>query len=171
MSFKVSNASGGCFEDDLFILPSGFKKMIDGRVSYSVEYFDRQRNRAKVFHILNPQSALVKRICRNEEFIKSGRLRQRFSLKKIESETFETKRGAVTHWPTVAEVKRLLAKGGFKNIEIFGNGLLMGLLLERYEKVTKAMQRQPQLFFEIERKLVPFVDPKKAFTLMLKATT
>jgi len=45
----------------------------------------------------------------------------------------------------------------------------MRLLLEGEQKVTKAMKEQPELFFEIERKFVRFVDPKKAYTIILKA--
>jgi ubiquinone/menaquinone biosynthesis C-methylase UbiE len=147
-----------------------FEKMIDGTVAYSVEYFDVRRNHTKVFHILNPQSILVRKICRNKEFIQTGRLKRQFPLKKIKKETIETRQSVVTHWPTIEEIRRLFLKGGFKNIKILGDGLLMGLLLEGDQKLTRAMKKQPELFFEMERKLIRFTDPRKAYTIILKAT-
>lgn len=152
------------------IVSQGFERLTDGGVSYSVEYFDRKRNHVKVFHVLNPQGAFAKKICRSEEFVKTGRLQRRFPLQKIENETIETRRGAMTHWPTVGEMRRLFTKKGFKDVSILGDGLLMGLVLEGDQRLIKTIQRQPQLFFEIEKKLVQFVDPKKAYTIILKAT-
>lgn len=151
------------------IISYGFEKMMDGAIAYSIEYFDVRRNHFKVFYVLNSQSTIVKKICEDEEFIQKGRLKQRFSLKKVKKETIETRHSAVTHWPTVEEIKKLFTKGGFKKIEILGDGLLMGFLLEGDPKVTGAMKKQPELFFEIERKLIPFIDPRKAHTIIVKA--
>jgi hypothetical protein len=144
--------------------------MIDGTVAYSVEYFDAERNHTKIFYILNPQSILVKKIRKNKEFIRTGKLKRQFPLKKIKDETIEIRHSVLTHWPDVDEIRRLFRKGGFKNIKILGDGLLMGLLLENDQKLTKAMKKQPELFFEMERKFIRFIDPRKAYTIILKAT-
>jgi len=152
------------------IISCGLEKLNNGAIAYSIEYFDAKRNHFKVFYILNPQSAIFKKICKNEEFVQTGRLKRRFPLKKIRKETIEIRRSVVTHWPSIDETKTLFSKAGFTNIEIFGDGLLMRLLLEGEQKVTKAMKEQPELFFEIERKFVRFVDPKKAYTMILKAS-
>lgn len=151
------------------VLSYCIEKTADGAVAYSVEYFDAKRNHFKIFYILNPNSRMVEKISVNDEFIKTGRLKRRFPLKEIRRETVETRRGTVTHWPTVNEVKMLFKKVGFRKIEVFGDGLLMGLLLEGDQKVVKVIQKQPKLFFEIEKKLIPFIDPKKAHTIILRA--
>ncbi len=152
------------------ILSYGFEKMIDGATAYSVEYFDVKRDHFKIFYVLNPQSTLNKKIREDKAFTKTGRLERRFPLWKIKKETIEIKQSVVTHWPTVHEMKRLFLEGGFENIEIFGDGLLMGLVLEGDQKITKAIKKQPELFFQIERRLVRFSDPRKALTIILKAT-
>lgn len=151
------------------VIFTGFEKMTNGRIAYSVENFDDNRNHTKVFYILDPQGAIAKKICKDEEFIQTGRLRQRFSFRKIKRETIETKQSVVTHWPTIDEMRMLFVEGGFKNIEIFGDGLLMGLLLEGDQKVTKTMKKQPELFFEVEKKLIRFINPARAPTIILKA--
>jgi len=146
-----------------------FERLVNGAIAYTEEYFDTRRNHVKLFYVLNPQSTIVEKISTDKEFIQTGRLKQEFPLKEIRKATIETRRGAVTHWPTVDEVKLLFRQGGFKGIKILGNGLLMGLFQEGDHKLTKALKRQPELFFEIERKLIPFINPKKAYTIILKA--
>lgn len=151
------------------IVLCGFEKMMDGAIAYSVERFDVRRNHIKVYYVLNPQSTIVKKISADDEFVRTGRLKREFALEEITEATVETRHGAVTHWPTVEEMRMLFRRGGFTSIEIFGDGLLMGLLQQGYNKVTTAMKRQPELFFEMERRLVPFIDPRKAHTIILKA--
>jgi len=151
------------------IISYGFERMMDGNVAYFVEHFDAKRNHVKVFYVLNPQSIILRKIREDEEFVQKGKLKRRFPLKEIRKETVETRRGAVTHWPSIDEMKTLFKEGGFENLEIFGNGLLIGWLEEGDSKVTKAMKKHPELFFEIERKLIPFIDPRKAHTIILKA--
>lgn len=151
------------------IVSYSFAKMNDGTVAYSVEHFDVKRDHFKVFHILDPNGAIMKKIRSNDEFVRTGRLERRFPLKHIKDETIETKRGVVTHWPSLDEIRLLFTKGGFKDIEILGDGLLMGLLLDGDQKVTRAMKMRPELFFEIERKLIPFIDPNRAQTIILNA--
>lgn len=51
-----------------------------------------------------------------------------------------------------------------------GNGLLMKLLIDGDEAIIEAMKREPQLFFEIENRLVPYVNPNRASTIILRAT-
>jgi hypothetical protein len=51
-----------------------------------------------------------------------------------------------------------------------GDGLLMKLLLDGDKAIIEAMKRDPKLFFEIEKRLVPYVNPNKAPTMILRAT-
>lgn len=69
----------------------------------------------------------------------------------------------------IDEMRMLFVEGGFKNIEILRDGLLMGLLHEGDQKVTKTMKKQPGLFFEVEKKLILFINPARAPTIILKA--
>jgi len=147
----------------------GFEKLVDGSAAYCVEHFDSKRNHFKVFYVLNPKSKFTRAISRDHEFRQTGKMKRRFPLNKIRRELIEVKRGVVTHWPTIEEMKRLFVKRGFGKVEIFGDGLLMELLLEGNSKITEAMKNQPELFFEIERKLIPFIDPAKARTIIFKA--
>ena len=147
----------------------GFERMADGGIAYSVEDFDNMRNRTKMFYVLDPRGTIAKKILGDEEFIQTGRLRRKLSLRTIKAETIKTRQSAVTHWSTVDEMRMLFAEGGFKNVEIFGDGLLMSVFLDGDQKVTKAMKKQPDLFFETEKKLIRFIDPTKAPTVILKA--
>ena len=147
----------------------GFERMSDGRIAYSVENFDKLRNRTKVFYILDPQGTIAKKISNDKAFIRTGKLKRRYSIRLIKKETVETTQYVMTHWPTLDEMRMLFVRGGFKNIEIFGNGLLMNLLLEGHQEIIKAMKKQPELFFEIEKKLIRFINPKGAPTIIMKA--
>lgn len=151
------------------VVSLGFERLIDGTVMYYIEYFDVNRNHTKVSYLLNPQSEVVKEILENEEFIKKGRLKCELPVEKVKEETVEIRYGPVTHWPTVNEMKMLFNERGFRNIEVLGDGLLMGVLREGDERVIKEMKKRPQLFFEIEKKLIQFIDPEKANTIILKA--
>jgi hypothetical protein len=147
----------------------GFERMEDERVAYSLEEFDDVRNHTKISYILDPHGTISKRILKDKEFIQTGRLKRKFPINRIKTETIETRQSAVTHWSTVDEMQTLLAEKGYEAIEVFGDGLLMSLLLNGDQKVTEAMKKQPELFFEIEKKLIGFIDPANAPTIILKA--
>jgi len=51
-----------------------------------------------------------------------------------------------------------------------GDGLLMKLLLDGDKAIIEAMKRDRKLFFKIEKRLVPYVNPDKAPTIILRAT-
>jgi len=49
-----------------------------------------------------------------------------------------------------------------------GDGLFMKLLLEGNGKIVEFMKKMPELFFEIEKRSIPFVNPDKASTIIVK---
>lgn len=51
-----------------------------------------------------------------------------------------------------------------------GDGLLMKMLLEGEETIVEVMKRGPKLFFEIEKRLVPYANPNKTPAMILRAT-
>jgi hypothetical protein len=63
----------------------------------------------------------------------------------------------------------LVSRSGFKEVQVMGDGLFMNLLLKGDLELVKAMKENPQLFFEIERALVPYVNPTSAPTIILRA--
>jgi hypothetical protein len=148
----------------------GFERMPNGRIAYSVENFDNMRNRTKTFYILDQRGKIAKKILEDEEFVQTGKLRRELSLRTIKAETIETKESALTHWPTVDEIRMLFAEEGFKNVDVLGDGLLMSVFLDGDQEIIKAMRKQPELFFEIEKKLIRFIDSANAPTVILKAT-
>lgn len=150
------------------IISYSFEKMLEGSIAYCVERFYLDRNHVKTFYVLNPEGSIVKEVSRNPEFVKTGKVRKKVPLREIKEETIETKLSATTHWPTADELKTLFAGTGFKSIEIFGTGLLMALILEGNPRVIAALRKQPEVFFEIEARLVRLVDPQKARALILK---
>jgi ubiquinone/menaquinone biosynthesis C-methylase UbiE len=147
-----------------------FEKMLDGAIAYSVEHFDIKRNHTKVFYVLNPHSILAKQIREDSQFVRVGRLQRSIPVDEIKKETIEIRHGVLTHWPTVDGLKMMFRKAGFEKIEVLGDGLLMSLLLDGDQETTRIMKTHPGLFFEIERKLIPSIDPRKASTIILKAT-
>jgi len=151
------------------IISTGFERMNDGAIAYCIERFDLSRNHVKLFHVLDPEGRIAGKISSDEEFARTGRLKLHVSLNDVKKEIVETKQSAVTHWPTVDEMQRLFIEGGFERIEILGNGLLMSLFLEGNGRIKSAMKECPELFFEIERKIIPFIDPERASTIILKA--
>lgn len=151
------------------IISRGFERMRDGAITYSIERFSLSRNHVKLFYVLDPQGKIAGKIRKNEEFVNTGRLKQELPLGQVKKETVETTQSAITHWPTAEEMKEMFMKGGFEKIEILGNGLLMGLFLQGNHRIARAMKERPELFFEIERKMIPFIDPRRANTIILKA--
>jgi len=147
----------------------GFERLANGAIAYCLEYFDAKRNRKKTFYILDEHAQIAVKVSKNQEFIRTGKLQQRFSLKRIRKEIVEVRHSVVTHWPTVEEIQTLFANNQFENIQVFGDGLLMSLLLEGDNKVIETIKKQPELFFKIEKEIMRFIDAKKAPTIILKA--
>ena len=152
------------------IISTSFQKTPDGKISYLVEAFTTKRNHRAIFYILDPNGKIVKKVASDLEFQKKGYKAWEYSLQKVKEETIEIGQGAPTHWPTAKELYTLFKKSGFTEVQVMGDGLLMKLLLDGDEAIVEAMKRDPQLFFEIEKRLVPYVDPNKAPTTILRAT-
>jgi hypothetical protein len=118
---------------------------------------------------LDEHAQIAVKVSKDQEFIRTGKLQQRFSLKRIRKEIVEVRHSFLTHWPTVEEIQTLFANNQFENIQVFGDGLLMSLLLEGDNKVIETIKKQPGLFFKIEKEIMRFIDAKKAPTIILKA--
>lgn len=151
------------------VVSTGFRKTPDGNIVYQVEVFDSSRNHATTSHVLDPAGKLAREISSDREFAAMGHKKCVYPLEIIEKETTELRRGVTTHWPTIKELRDLFKKSGYKRVKIQGDGLLMKLFLEGEESINDAMKKQPELFFEIEKKLIPCIDPEKAPTFILKA--
>lgn len=151
------------------VVSTGFRKTPNGKIAYQVEFFDPSRNHTTTSYVLDSASELVREISSDREFAAKGCKKCVYPLEIIEKETTELRRGVSTHWPTIKELRGLFRKGGYKRVKIQGDGLMMKLLLEDGETTNDAMKKQPELFFEIEKKLIPFIDPEKAPTFILKA--
>ncbi len=147
----------------------GFERMKDGTIAYFIERFAVSRNHIKTFRILDPKGKIAEKIRANKEFARTGGLKQHVALSRIKKETVETRQSASTHWPSTDEMKKLFIESGFKKIQILGNGLLMSLFLQGNDRIKSAMKEHPDLFFEIERQMIPFIDPERAGTIIVKA--
>lgn len=152
------------------VVSTGFKKMSNGRVAYLRETFDAKRNHFTTSYILKPTGKVVQKVLSSPEFAEKGYKTCKYPLKDIRRETIETRRGVKTHWPTIKELRSLFEKNGFVEVVVRGDGLLMKLLLNGDKTIMGAMKRQPELFFKIEKKLIPLVNPSEAPTFILKAT-
>lgn len=53
-------------------------------------------------------------------------------------------------------------------VDVIGDGLLLKLLLEGNEEIVGFMKGQPELFFEIESRLVSYINPDKVSTLIIR---
>jgi len=151
------------------IISTSFQKTPDGKISYLVEAFTTKRNHRTISYILDPNGKIVKKIASDLEFKEKGYKAWKYSLQKVKEETIEIRQGVPTHWPTAKELYTLFKKSGFTEVQVMGDGLLMKLLLDGHEAIIKAMKRDPQTFFEIEKRLVPYVNPNKALTIILRA--
>ena len=148
---------------------SYFEKTRDERIAYVTDNVDNNRNQHSTYHFLRANSDIANKMSRTQEFIKTGHCSaEEYSLEQIEKEVTEIRRGLTTHWYTVDEIQDLFQKCGFREIEVTGNGLLMKLIQEGNEKTVNFMKREPELFFKIERRLVPFADPRKTPTIIVK---
>jgi len=148
---------------------TGFRRTPDGKIVYQVEVFDLSRNHTTTSYVLDSEGKLAGEISSDREFAAMGHKKCVYPLKIIEEEATELRRGVSTHWPTVKELRSLFTKSGYRRVKILGDGLLMKLLLGGEETMKDAMKKQPELFFEIEKRLIPFTDPEKAPTFILKA--
>ena len=152
------------------VISTAFKRTGDGEIAYLVETFTSRRNYRIISYILNPNGKIAKKVASDPEFREKDYKVWEYSLQKIKEEVVEIRRGVLTHWPTAKELCILFKKSGFAEVQVRGNGLLMKLLLDGDKAIVEAMKREPQLFFEIEKRLVPYVNPNKAPTIILQAT-
>jgi ubiquinone/menaquinone biosynthesis C-methylase UbiE len=151
------------------IISTDFRKTFDGKIAYVVETFSTKRNHRSISYILDPEGKIVKEVASDPEFKEKSCKAWKCSLQKVKRETVEMRRGVPTHWPTVKELFAMFKKSGFAEVNVVGDGLLMKLLLNGDEEIIEAMNRDPRLFFEIEKRLVPYVDPNRAPTIILRA--
>jgi ubiquinone/menaquinone biosynthesis C-methylase UbiE len=149
---------------------TAFQKTPDGKISYLVETFTTKRNHRATSYILNPNGTIVKEVGGDPEFKEKGHKAWKYSLQRVKKETVEIRQSVPTHWPTVKELYNLFRKSGFKELRVVGDGLLMRLLLDGEEAIVEAMKRDSRLFFEVEKRLVPYVNPNSAPTIILQAT-
>jgi ubiquinone/menaquinone biosynthesis C-methylase UbiE len=152
------------------IISSGFQKTIDGKITYLVQSFSTKRNLLTISYVLDFNGKIAKKIGRDALFKEKGYKTSKYSLKKIKRETAEIRRGVSTHWPTPRELCLLFKRGGFAKVEVTGNGLLMKLLLDDDRRIVEIMKKHQELFFEIEKRLVPYINPNKAPTIIMRAT-
>ena len=162
MDNRVDWRSGG-------IISTGFQKTPDGKIAYFVEVFTAKRNHWTISYILDPNGKIVKKVASDPEFQKKGCRAWEYSLQKVKKETIEIRKGVQTRWPTAKKLFSMFKKGGFTEVQVMGDGLLMKSLLDGDEAIIEVMKRDPQLFFEIEKRLVPYVNPNKAPTIILRA--
>jgi ubiquinone/menaquinone biosynthesis C-methylase UbiE len=151
------------------IVSTGFRKTPDGKIAYVVETFTTRRNHRATSYVLDPNGKIVKDVVGDPEFREKAYKAWKYSLKDVKQETVEIRRGVPTHWPTVKELYNLFKKSGFTEVRVMGDGLLMKLLLDGDEAIIEAMKKEPTVFFEIERRLVSYVDPYKAPTIIVRA--
>jgi ubiquinone/menaquinone biosynthesis C-methylase UbiE len=145
-------------------------KTRDGKIAYLVTGFTKKRNYTSVCYILDPEGGIVKGALNDAEFREKGHKTIRCSLEEVMRQTVEIRRAAPTHWPTWKALVGLFKRCGFVHVKVMGDGLLMKLLLDGDRAIVEAMKKNPQLFFEIERRLVPNVDADNAPTMILRAT-
>jgi ubiquinone/menaquinone biosynthesis C-methylase UbiE len=151
------------------IVSTGFRKTLDGKIAYVVETFTTKRNHRSISYILDPEGEIAKKLAVDREFEEKGCKECKGSLQKIKQETIEVRRSVATHWPTVRELFAMFRKSSFVEVQVIGDGLLMELLLNGDEVIIRAMNKNPELFFEIEKRLIPYIDPNKAPTIILRA--
>jgi hypothetical protein len=119
---------------------------------------------------LDPNGKISEEVSIDSEFQKKGYKAWEYPLQKIKEETVKIRRGVPTHWPTVRGLCALFKNGGFTEVRIMGDGLLMQPLLDREETIIEMMKRNPQIFFQIEKRLIPYVNPNRASSMILRAT-
>jgi len=146
-----------------------FEKTYDGKIVYVTGKVDVDRNQFVTCYVLKTDSDIAQNILQTQEFIKTGCYSGgEYSLNDVEKETTEIKQGLTTRWYTTEELRDLFEQCGFKEVEVIGDGLFMKLALEGNRKIVEFMKKQPDLFFEIEKRLVSLINPDKAPTLIIK---
>lgn len=150
-------------------ISTGFAKTTDGKIAYFVTTFTKSRDYDAVSYILGPKSRMAKDVAKDPEFQLKGQKPSCCAIRSVKKETVEVRRSAPTHWPSSRELTRLVRRSGFKEVQVMGDGLFMNLLLKGNPELVKAMKESPQLFSEIERGLVPYVNPTSAPTIILRA--
>jgi ubiquinone/menaquinone biosynthesis C-methylase UbiE len=150
-------------------ISTGFAKTTDEKIAYFVATFTRKRDYTSVFYILDPEGRMAKDVGKDLEFQQKGQKQSSCPMSSVKKQTVEIRRSAPTHWPSGRELTSMVRSGGFREVKVMGNGLFMNLLLNRNPELVKAMKKKPQLFFEIERALVPYVNPSRAPTIILRA--
>lgn len=151
------------------VISTSFQRLPNRKIAYVVQTFSTKRNHRAISYILDPKGKIVKKITSDPEFKEKGHKAWKYSLQKVKEETLEIRQGVLTHWPTAKELYTLFKEGGFMEVKVMGNGLLMKLLLGGDQAIIQAMKKYPDLFFKIERRLVPYINPNKAPTLILRA--
>jgi ubiquinone/menaquinone biosynthesis C-methylase UbiE len=149
------------------IISTGFQKTPDGKIAYVVEAFSTKRNHRTISYVLDPNGKTAKKAAKDLESLRKGQ-KTKCSLKEIREETVEIRQGLRTHWPTPKQLRVLFKKNGFTQVQTMGDGLLMKLLLESEDAIIEAMKKDPKLLFEIEKRIVPYIDPNKAPTTILR---
>jgi len=151
-------------------LSTGFQKTREGQIAYLITAFTKKRDYTSVSYILNPDSKIAKDVTNDSEFREKGYKASKCPLQDVKKEVIKTRRGSPTHWPSRKALTTLFKRNGFTGVQVMGDGLLMKLLLEGDRLIIEAMKKNPQLFFEIEKRLVPYVNPNNAPTMILRAT-
>jgi ubiquinone/menaquinone biosynthesis C-methylase UbiE len=150
-------------------ISTGFVRMSDGKIAYTVAKFTKNRDYNSVSYVLDPDSMMAKQVAEDRQFQKTGRKTCVCAIEKVKRETVEVMRSALTHWSSASELAKLIKRGGFKKVRVIGDGLFMNLLLHGDPEIAEAMKKSPQLFFRIERRLVPYMRPSSAPTIILRA--
>jgi hypothetical protein len=150
-------------------ISTGFSKTRDGKIAYFVATFTKRRDYNSVSYILDPEGRMAKEVAKDPEFQQKGQKPSSCDISTVEKEAVEVRRSPPTHWPLSRELTNLVKRGGFREVQVTGDGLFMNLLLKGNPELTKAMKKRPQLFFEIERALIPYVNPSRAPTIILRA--
>lgn len=150
-------------------ISTSFQKTTDEKIAYVVATFTKKRNYRAVSYILDPIGRIAKDVAGDPEFQEKGCKPSECSLQKVKKESTEIRQGVPTHWPSSKELTSLFKRGGFTEVHVIGDGLLMKLLLDGDPAIVEAMKKNPQLFFEIERRLVLHVNPTNAPTIILRA--
>jgi hypothetical protein len=151
------------------IVSTGFQKTPDGKIAYLVETFTTKRNHRTLSYVLDSNGRISKQVLSDSKFQKNGHKTCEYPLQEIKEETVEIRQGVMTHWPTLKGLSSLFKKAGFTEVRAMGDGLLMKCLLDHDEAIIGKMKEDPELFFEIERKLMQYVNVNKAPTMILQA--
>lgn len=150
-------------------ISTGFAKTSDGKIAYFVAKFTKKGNYNSVSYILDPEGRMAREVAKDPEFQRKGQKPSSCAIRSMRKETVEVRRSPLTHWPLSRELTSLVKKSGFREVQVLGDGLFMNLFLKGNPELVKAIKKRPQLFFEVERALVAYVNPSRAPTIILRA--